>query len=90
MNFTSAFLNAAYAAIRYGFGSGAFDRVGDLIKDLSDKDMPGSQKKTIVIDFVENELGEVIERFGPMWQILLDLVIAIVRWRFEKKGSVST
>ena len=73
----NAFIAAAYGMIRYAIGSGLFDRVADLVRNLIHADMPGDEKKGRVIEFVKKE-GAALSG------IALDLVIAIVRARFEK------
>jgi len=71
-------LIGAYTFIRLYIGSGLFDRMSTLVQHLSKAaTMPGAEKKQAVIDFLVSE-GATLSG------IFLDLVIAIVRARFER------
>lgn len=70
-------LSTAYTLIRFAFGSGFFDRTANLVRNLITADMPGAEKKARVKSFWLSE-GKAFSG------IALDLVIAIVRARFEK------
>ena len=70
-------LVVAYASIRAYIGGGLFDRMADLVQDLSSATMPGKEKKKQVANFLVAESVKLTD-------IFLDLVIAIVRARFER------
>ena len=73
----STLITSAFVAIRFAIGSGLFDRVAALVRNLIYSRMPGDDKKKLVEEFVQKE-GAALSG------IALDLVIAIVRARFEK------
>ena len=70
-------LVGAYTLIRLYIGGGLFDRMAVLIRDLGSSTMPGAEKKRAVVKFM---MAEGVALSG----IFLDLVIAIVRARFER------
>jgi hypothetical protein len=76
-------LTVAYGALRAAVGSGLFERIGAKVVEMIDKDIPGDEKKELVKQFVLDEAYAFVGRFGSGWKVALDLVIAIVRWRFE-------
>ncbi|NCC26591.1 MAG: hypothetical protein EOM22_00185 [Gammaproteobacteria bacterium] len=71
-------ITAAYALIRFAIGSGLFDRASSLVRNLIFADIPGAEKKAQVIEFLKRE-GAALSG------IAVDLLIAIVRARFEAK-----
>ena len=75
-----------YTLFRIYIGSQHFDRMAQLVKDLIDMDMPGADKKKAFISAFWSELE--LLRKGDVG-ILTDLMISIVRWRFEPKGAES-
>ncbi len=70
-------ITSAFTLIRFAIGSGLFDRTASLVRNLIHADMPGDEKKRRVIEFLRKE-------GAAMSGIALDLVIAIVRARYEK------
>jgi cytochrome b len=77
----SLLLNALYALVRAYVNSGVFDRVAALVEELIDTDIPGSEKRDTVLQFVKDEFGEV---WGLMTSIVVDLIIAVTRLKKEK------
>ena len=72
-------ITAAYALIRLALRPGFFDRAAQLVRDMIDADLPGAEKKARVKSFLLAE-GKAFSG------IALDLVIAIVRARFESRA----
>ena len=73
----SILIDSAFVLIRYAVGSGLFDRTASLVRNLIYAQIPGDDKKAAVIEFLKKE-GAALSG------IALDLVIAIVRARFEQ------
>lgn len=74
----NAYLTIAFNLIRLAVSSGLFDRVSSMVRNLIGADMSGDEKKALVKSFLaENGLH--------LGGILLDLVIAITRARYEQK-----
>jgi hypothetical protein len=73
----SVFITAAYGTIRYAIGSGLFDRTANLVRVLIHEQITGAEKRAHVVAFVKSETAELSG-------IAIDLVIAIVRARYEK------
>jgi hypothetical protein len=71
-------ITAAYTLIRFAIGSGLFDRASALVRNLIFADIPGDEKKAQVIEFLKRE-GAALSG------IAIDLIIAIVRARYEQK-----
>ena len=70
-------MTSAYTLIRYAIGSGLFDRTANLVRNLIHAQIPGTEKKARVVEFVKMESA-------ALSGIAIDLVIAIVRARYEK------
>ena len=73
----SPLILSAFALIRYAVGSGLFDRTASLVRNLIYAQIPGEDKKAAVKEFLRKE-GAALSG------IAIDLVIAIVRARYEK------
>ena len=74
-----AYITIAFNFIRFAVSSGLFDRVSSLVRNLIQADhMTGDEKKAAVKTFL---VAHGLEMSG----IMLDLVIAITRARFEQK-----
>jgi hypothetical protein len=72
-----------YVAVRWASGPENFDQLATLIKELIYSDLPGEEKKKRVQQFVLTELSEFRGSFGMGWGIVLDLIIAVVRVKYE-------
>ncbi|NCC23027.1 MAG: hypothetical protein EOM26_11305 [Alphaproteobacteria bacterium] len=70
-------ITSAFTLIRYSIGSGLFDRTANVVRNLIHSDMPGADKKAQVVAYIMQE-GAALSG------IAIDLVIAIVRARYEK------
>jgi len=66
-----------FNAVRVLAGSGLFDRTAILIRDLITIDIPGSDKKQQVIEFLQRERAAISG-------IIIDGIIFAVRLRFEQ------
>jgi hypothetical protein len=73
----NALITSAFTLIRFSIGSGLFDRTANLVRNLIHARIPGEEKKARVVEFIRLE-------GAAMSGIALDLIIAIVRARFEK------
>lgn len=74
----NAYITIAFNLVRLAVSSGLFDRVSSVVRNLIHSPMSGDEKKAMVKKFISDN---GIELGG----ILLDLVIAITRARFENK-----
>ena len=74
----NTYITIAFNLIRLAVSSGLFDRVASVVRNLIYSPMSGDEKKAIVKQFLADN---GIELGG----ILLDLVIAITRARYEQK-----
>ncbi|NCC41401.1 MAG: hypothetical protein EOM21_18640 [Gammaproteobacteria bacterium] len=70
-------ITSAFTLIRYGIGSGLFDRAAAMVRNLIFVQIPGEKKKERLVNFLK---AEGLALSG----IAVDLVIAIVRARYEK------
>jgi hypothetical protein len=80
--FLTAALNGAYATFRWWLGTDQFDRISTVVRNLIFSDLPGEDKKKIVIDTFWDE----VERLKKQWStgMILDGIIWLTRARFEQ------
>ena len=81
--------NLLFFATKWLVSPGNFDKLSTLIVKLIDAQMPGAEKKELVEQFVLSELMDFKLKFGLGWTIALDLVIAVVRVKYELPRKVS-
>jgi hypothetical protein len=70
-----------FNTVRVIAGSGLFDRAAILIRDLITIDIPGSEKKQQVIEFLQRERA-------TLSGIIIDGIIFAVRLRYEQSKAV--
>lgn len=75
----STSLALAYQFIRWWVSSGLFDRIAELVLDLTLETIPGNEKKQRVIQFVQAEGQVLVKKSGAFLEIAIDLIIAAVR-----------
>jgi hypothetical protein len=69
-------LNFAMKLFRAWVGSGMFDRLAALVITLIYEDIPGSDKKNRVLEFLESEYGRV---WGVATDVVIDILIGFAR-----------
>ena len=80
--------NLLFFATKWLVSPGNFDKLSTLIVKLIDVQMPGAEKKELVEQFVLQELMDFKLKFGLGWTIVWDLVIAVVRVKYELPKKV--
>jgi hypothetical protein len=78
----NALFNTAFAAFRWWLGTAQFDRVSELVRKLIFSDMPGTQKKELVIEQFWDEVERL--RKAPAG-ILIDGIIFFTRLKYEAR-----
>ena len=74
-------LNALITLVKVYVSSGVFDRVSQLVEDLILQDIPGVEKRELVLNAVRDEFGHL---WGSLTSVVVDLIIAVTRLKSEK------
>ena len=69
-------INTVYATLRWYVSTNVFDRLAALVLQLTNVDIPGSEKRAQVIEFAANEFGLIQDEAN---NIVIDAVIAVTR-----------
>lgn len=73
-----AYIVIAFNLIRVAVGSGLFDRISQVVRNLIGAQMSGDEKKLMVREFIKDNGMQI-------GGIALDAIIALTRLRFEAK-----
>ena len=77
----SYFLNLAISALRWYIGTGAFDRITGLIRELIETSASGDEKRRYVLDFARHEYNFISD--SARFSVKAIIELTLLRYAIE-------